>query len=168
MVRMILNIFGTCLGEDKYLMTVLKFLLLLHARRAVLEGKWVLINNANLCNPTILDRLNSLMELDGSLCLNECGMTDEGFRVISPHPNFRLFLAYDPRYGEVSRAMRNRGIEIYFMPGTVSGLASEVSCQNGRSALIDIINAQGITGWLASRLVASHEEQRIQAIKLHR
>lgn len=149
-------------------MVLLIFTLPVHVLRAVSEGRWVLINNANLCNPTILDRLNSLMESDGSLCLNECGMTEEGFRVINPHPNFRLFLAYNPRYGEVSRAMRNRGIEIYFMPGSISGLASEVSGERARSELVDIVNAQGINGRVASLLVTSHEEQRARATKLQR
>jgi len=27
----------------------------------------------------------------------------------------RLILAMDPRYGEISRAMRNRGVEIYML-----------------------------------------------------
>lgn len=29
---------------------------------------------------------------------------------------FRLILAMDPKYGEISRAMRNRGVEIYVAP----------------------------------------------------
>lgn len=32
--------------------------------------------------------------------------------------NFRLFLTMDPKFGEISRAMRNRGVEIY-IPGEV-------------------------------------------------
>ena len=30
-------------------------------------------------------------------------------------PSFRLILAMDPRYGEISRAMRNRGVEIFML-----------------------------------------------------
>ena len=30
-----------------------------------------------------------------------------------PHTNFRLFLTMDPRHGELSPAMRNRGVEIF-------------------------------------------------------
>ena len=37
----------------------------------------------------------------------------------------RLFLSMDPRHGEISRAMRNRGVEIY-VPGEV-GKTSQVS-----------------------------------------
>lgn len=36
--------------------------------------------------------------------------------VLHPHPKFRMFLTVNPSYGEVSRAMRNRGVEIYMMP----------------------------------------------------
>ena len=40
-------------------------------------------------------------------------------RVVRPHLDFRLFLAMDPRHGEVSRAMRNRGVELYLLPEVV-------------------------------------------------
>lgn len=29
--------------------------------------------------------------------------------------SFRLILAMDPRYGEISRAMRNRGVEVFML-----------------------------------------------------
>ena len=80
--------------------------------RAILSGGWVLLDNANMVNPTVLDRLNPLLEPGGVLYLNECGHSAGGPRVISPHPDFRLFLALDPAHGEVSRAMRNRGVEL--------------------------------------------------------
>jgi midasin len=36
----------------------------------------------------------------GVLLLNECGSSGEGgARTVRPHPNFRLFLALDPRWG---------------------------------------------------------------------
>lgn len=89
--------------------------------RAIEAGGWVLLDNANLCNPTVLDRLNPLLEPGGVLALNEAGGSGEdggggAGRVLQPHPGFRLFLALDPRHGEVSRAMRNRGIELFFLP----------------------------------------------------
>lgn len=56
------------------------------------------------------------------MLLTECGTSpDRGdgdndlgssHRIIRPHPNFRLFLTADPSCGEVSRAMRNRCVEI--------------------------------------------------------
>ncbi|KAH9936525.1 uncharacterized protein B0H18DRAFT_1206806 [Fomitopsis serialis] len=80
--------------------------------RALQEGHWVLLDGANLCNPSVLDRLNSLCELGGSLTLNERGQVNGAVHVVEPHPNFRLFMSVDPQYGELSRAMRNRGLEI--------------------------------------------------------
>jgi len=37
--------------------------------RAVESGQWALLDSANLCNPTVLDRLNPLLEPDGELLL---------------------------------------------------------------------------------------------------
>lgn len=34
-------------------------------------------------------------------------------QVVMPHPNFRLILAMDTKYGDLSRAMRNRGVEVW-------------------------------------------------------
>ncbi len=34
--------------------------------RAIARGGWVLLDNANLCNPTVLDRLNPLLEPGGA------------------------------------------------------------------------------------------------------
>lgn len=81
--------------------------------KAVERGDWLILDNANLCSPSVLDRLNSLLETNGSLIMNECSMADGQARVLKPHPNFRLFLTMDPKFGELSRAMRNRGVEIY-------------------------------------------------------
>ncbi|PYH91361.1 midasin [Aspergillus ellipticus CBS 707.79] len=84
--------------------------------QAVQHGHWVVLDNANLCNPSVLDRLNSLTEPNGTLILNEQRTEDGNARVIRPHPNFRLFLTMDSRHGELSRAMRNRCVEICFLP----------------------------------------------------
>ncbi|CAB4255465.1 similar to Saccharomyces cerevisiae YLR106C MDN1 Huge dynein-related AAA-type ATPase (midasin), forms extended pre-60S particle with the Rix1 complex (Rix1p-Ipi1p-Ipi3p) [Maudiozyma barnettii] len=81
--------------------------------RAVEQGHWLVLDNANLCSPSVLDRLNSLLETDGSLLINECSQANGEPRVLKPHRNFRLFITMNPKYGELSRAMRNRGIEIY-------------------------------------------------------
>lgn len=80
---------------------------------AVEKGNWLVLDNANLCSPSVLDRLNSLLESDGSLIINECNEENGEPRIIAPHQNFRLFLTVNPKYGELSRAMRNRGIELY-------------------------------------------------------
>ncbi|KAL2155988.1 hypothetical protein VTH82DRAFT_732 [Thermothelomyces myriococcoides] len=82
--------------------------------RAVETGAWLVLDNANLCSASVLDRLNSLLERpNGILSVNEHSGPGGEPRIIKPHPDFRIFLTVDPRYGELSRAMRNRSIEIY-------------------------------------------------------
>ena len=97
-------------------------------------------------SPSVLDRLNALLEPGGVLTIDERGVIDGQIPSIKPHPNFRLdciyhthalylpescciscdsscgflslfrlILAMDPRYGEISRAMRNRGVEIFML-----------------------------------------------------
>jgi midasin len=80
--------------------------------QAMKQGDWLLLDGANLCNPSVLDRLNSLCEMNGFLTLSERGYVDGVVQILRPHPNFRIFMSVDPQYGELSRAMRNRGIEI--------------------------------------------------------
>lgn len=80
---------------------------------ALQDGKWLILDNANLCSPSVLDRLNSLLEPNGFLLLNEHTHDDGSPRMIRPHPDFRVFLVIDPGNGELSRAMRNRAVELY-------------------------------------------------------
>jgi midasin len=80
------------------------------------QGKWLVLDNANLCSASVLDRLNSLLEPNGFLSINEhCGPDGEP-KIVRPHPEFRIFLTMDARFGELSRAMRNRAIEIFLEP----------------------------------------------------
>lgn len=82
--------------------------------RAMEAGKWLVLDNANLCSASVLDRLNSLLERpNGFLSIIEHTGPDGEPRIIKPHADFRIFLTMDPRYGELSRAMRNRSVEIY-------------------------------------------------------
>lgn len=81
--------------------------------KAVENGDWLVLDNANLCSAAVLDRLNSLLERNGSLLVNECAQDDGSPREVKPHANFRLFLTIDPRFGELSRAMRNRAVEVW-------------------------------------------------------
>ena len=83
--------------------------------RAVKNGDWLLLDDANLCNSAVLDRLNSLLEPNGVLVVGERGCSDEDGKIptVVPHPNFRLFLTMNPHHGELSPAIRNRGVEIF-------------------------------------------------------
>ena len=64
--------------------------------RALERGDWLLIDNVNFCNPTVLDRLNALLENHGSLMVNERGLVDGEIKIIRPHPDFRIFMTMDP------------------------------------------------------------------------
>ena len=81
---------------------------------AMWKDKWV--ENVNLCPASVLDRLNSVTEPNGTLLLSESGSFQDGsadtHRIIVPHENFRIFLTMDPSHGEISRAMRTRCVEI--------------------------------------------------------
>lgn len=79
--------------------------------RSLVNGSWLLLDNVNLTSAAVLDRLNGLLEANGVLSIPERG----GLSDIKPHPNFRVFFTMDPKYGEISRAMRNRGVEIYLL-----------------------------------------------------
>ncbi|PIO74103.1 hypothetical protein TELCIR_03904 [Teladorsagia circumcincta] len=78
--------------------------------RAYLDGHWLLVEDVNLCSAAVLDRLNSCLESDGRLVVSE---RQSSFEPLKPHPNFRAFLSMDARNGEISRAMRNRSVEIF-------------------------------------------------------
>ena len=48
-----------------------------------------------------------------SVCLFVCVFYFEIFL-------YRLFLTMNPKYGEISRAMRNRGVEMFILPEVVT------------------------------------------------
>ena len=81
--------------------------------RALQNGQWLILEDANLCSSSVLDRLNSLLEPNGVLNVNEHRFPDGTSKVIRPHGDFRLFLTMDPCHGELSRSMRNRCVEIH-------------------------------------------------------
>ncbi|KAG8189748.1 hypothetical protein JTE90_012923 [Oedothorax gibbosus] len=83
---------------------------------AVSQGHWLLIDDANFCSPSVLDRLNSLLEPNGVLTVSEQGVVGNDLRTITPHRDFRIFLTMNPKNGEISRPMRNRGVEIFIEP----------------------------------------------------
>lgn len=83
--------------------------------KSIEEGDWVVFENANLCNPSILDRLNSLLEEGNqTLGINEQGLVDgDTLREVRAHREFRsIFLVSRQTLidqgKDVSRALRNR------------------------------------------------------------
>ncbi|NWH71168.1 MDN1 protein, partial [Piaya cayana] len=122
--------------------------------QALQSGDWLLMDNVNFCNPSVLDRLNALLEPGGVLTMSERGVIDGTIPTIAPHPNFRLFLSMDPVHGEISRAMRNRGIEIY-IPGENDGHVFD------SLDLKLLLNGLGLVGdSICDALLAVHSETK--------
>jgi midasin len=103
--------------------------------RALQQGDWLVLDNANLSSSSVLDRLNSLLEPGGHLSINEHPTENGKPRLVKPHPNFRIFITPDPRNGELSRAMRNRSIELYMLQDLTAQPVSEVPTFSLESAM---------------------------------
>ncbi|EDW58745.1 midasin [Drosophila virilis] len=80
-------------------------------------GQYILLEHVNLCSSAVLDRLNPVFEPNGSLLIAEKGISgQDSAEVVRKAPNFRAFLTVDPKNGELSRAMRNRCVELSLCP----------------------------------------------------
>jgi midasin len=110
-----------------------------HLISAMENGHWLVIEDANTCSPSVLDRLNSLFEPNGRIILTEQGSVDGAMRVVVPHPKFRIFMTMNPSNGELSRAMRNRGVEIFVSPADTQAGVIDVN-----SAIADPVVARVI------------------------
>lgn len=85
--------------------------------RALKIGQYICLEHVNLCSSAILDRLNSVFEPNGKLLLSEKGVSaaaNNQSECVTKHKQFRAFLTLDPKNGEISRAMRNRCVELNF------------------------------------------------------
>ena len=116
---------------------------------AIVHGEWVIFENANLCNPSILDRLNSLLEEGNqSLSINEQGLVKGNqLREVTAHQDFRpMFLISKKTLidqgRDVSRALRNRCLQIdvkYLTEQDPGDLSQDVlSAAKSVSALVDM------------------------------
>ncbi|CAJ1949588.1 unnamed protein product [Cylindrotheca closterium] len=148
---------------------------------AMVNGYWLVLENVNLCPSSVLDRLNSVTEKDGFLLLSECG-TNEGdgegastHRLIRPHPNFRIFLTMNPTCGEISRAMRNRCVEISLLQllhstpqwdGNDDNIPAGTATNAAKVDILEILNGSGAkTLELATSIMSSHLVEHYDAIK---
>jgi midasin (ATPase involved in ribosome maturation) len=140
---------------------------------ALEKGYWLHLENVNFCPSSVLDRLNSLMEFGGNLVLTECGISDDREdgngtpRIVKPHPDFRLFLSMNPAFGEISRAMRNRCVEVCILAPSVTNIGElipnqEVENSRATSAeTLDALDCLWNAGFRSSAL-------SISVIKMHR
>ncbi|XP_059643593.1 midasin [Cornus florida] len=138
--------------------------------KAIENGEWIVLENANTCNPTVFDRINSLVEPHGSITVHERGTVDGKALVIHPHPQFRMFLTVNPSYGEVSRAMRNRGVEIYMMePDWLLEAGSGDNRDETRVKDVKrFLTLSGIpVGMLVDSMANSHIYAKNEALRFH-
>lgn len=64
--------------------------------RAMREGWWILLDEVNLAEPQILERLNSVLESDPALVLTEYDNSLIGAGGTPVHGNFRIFATMNP------------------------------------------------------------------------
>lgn len=77
------------------------------------KGELLSLEHVNFCSSAVLDRLNPVFEPNGSLLISEKGVTNsKECEVVVKHPHFQAFLTIDSKNGELSRAMRNRCVEL--------------------------------------------------------
>jgi midasin len=127
--------------------------LLINAMR---KGQWIVIDNVNLCSKSVIDRLNSLLEKNGCLMVNERGLVNGKMDIVSPHPKFRIFMTMDPSQGEISRAMRNRSVELYL--DSFDPIAKAVDT-------IKILSSYGIRSLQSDNINDIMEYDRISALE---
>lgn len=82
---------------------------------ALRKGQWLLLDEMNLADPAILERMNSLLDDDRFIVL-----TEKQNEVVKAHPNTRIFATMNPSsYAgrkELSEAMLNRFHRFYQDP----------------------------------------------------
>lgn len=88
--------------------------------QAISHGWWVVLDEVNLAEPQILERLNSLLEREPSLVLSEYDNSVWGSDGKPIHADFRLFATMNPAEyagrSELSPAYRDRWLGYRFAP----------------------------------------------------
>jgi hypothetical protein len=72
------------------------------------------------------------MPYTGCLFVAEAGSVNGQPRVLTPHPDFRLILALDPRHGEVSAMWRGKAAPYFPNTGLPCSFHRFVPCACGR------------------------------------
>lgn len=114
---------------------------------AMKEGYWVVLDEANLAGPGILERLNQLLDRGGYLELQERGNQND--EPITPDGNFRLFVTMNPTdyagRNALSPAFANRFVVKWFEKPTSKELIAIVK------------EKYGVSDGVARRLVTFHK-----------
>jgi len=88
--------------------------------QAMKRGWWVVLDEVNLAEPQILERLNSVLEREPTLVMSEHDNTLFGSGGRPIHPDFRIFATMNPAEyagrSELSPAYRDRWLGYRFVP----------------------------------------------------
>lgn len=132
---------------------------------AMKKGQWLVLDEINLADPAVLERLNSLLDPDRALVLTE----HEGEKV-EAHANFRVFATMNPATAEyagrkdLSPAMRNRFTELWTpavedpdeMKEILTNWMANAGMRNADGSLVDTLK-------LADKMVELHGKVRAMA-----
>ena len=79
---------------------------------AMQHGRWLVLDDASQCPPSVLDRLNALLEPRGVLAFNG--------RVVVAHERFRVFVVCTSGTGALSRALVDRCCQVHVAPSAAA------------------------------------------------
>lgn len=136
--------------------------------KAVEKGEWILVRNADLCSPAILDRLNPILERPpvainnireetpafrlAPVILAEAPPHEDGSPVLlRPHPEFRIFFSTGsgsaaPAAHGLSRALLDRSLKICLTSSSTQGSSERPV-------------APPVTGWVEAHVEGCGELQ---------
>lgn len=80
------------------------------------DGSWVFLYNVDECNAAILERINPLLEINQKFYINESSDNTGKSQKFVPHKAFKLFLFSTQDNSKISRAIRNRCLELNLNP----------------------------------------------------
>ena len=127
--------------------------------KAISDGEWAVFENANICNASILDRLNPLLEEGNqTMVINEQGLDDvtQSLRTVRAHENFRAIFVLSKKSlveqgRDVSRALRNRCIELSISFEKADGLSDQRKSEELADLEVERLDAKNL-GWSLNEL----------------
>jgi len=110
---------------------------------AMKKGHWLLLDEINAALPEILFVLNSILDDDKCLILD-----DKGTEIVKPHPDFRLFAAMNPSQDyagtkEMNRAQLDRFIVLNYEYPTPENEELIIEKHSGIDRTLGVINDKG-------------------------
>ncbi|KAI5125613.1 midasin [Nematocida parisii] len=118
--------------------------------QAVETGSIILLKNINLVKNDVIDRLNSLFEVGGSLEIHEKGGSE--IRRVVTHPNTRFIFTLAESAKELSPALINRSVQVN-LPATLS--------------MVDLAKILQMNSTETAKRLSTSKQKRISSGLLH-